>query len=114
MNKILYNQAKINIEKQAVRERKEKIKEEYQKIFHQSQMKKEDPATLQKIKKTYAEAKKVPVQSQGGAYIIHAVKNRLENYIEEKKYHSVTLRKIENYLKTKEWDSGMLEEKSTG
>lgn len=112
MNKELYGQAERKIEKEAEREKKEEIREEYQRLLYLSQMERVDRAALNKIKKIYAKAKKVPAQSQGGAYIMHAVKGRLEDFIEKKMFHPVTLRKIERYLETKEWDYEMLEEKA--
>ncbi len=112
MGQSLYQQAKNKVLRERERKLKEEIKEEYQRLLYESQMKKVDRVALNKIREIYAKAKRVPVQSHGGGYIIHAVKGRLEDFIEKKKFHPVTLRKIEKYLRTKKWDYKMLEGKA--
>ena len=91
MNKQLYEQAKKTVEK----EREKEIKEVYESLVYESELVEADAKTFAKIKKLNEIAQRLGARSMGDGYLLHGLKNSIEEMAKTGKYHPTTLKKCE-------------------
>jgi hypothetical protein len=95
MKNKIYEQAKKNIIKEREEELQAEIKEEYKALLFESQKLVADKEMMLHLKSLLKKAKKIPVRSMGGSYIVNSLRGRIMTMIEEKKYHPRALKEVE-------------------
>ncbi len=99
INQELYQQAKLYVQRRSEREFKAEIKEVYDQLVFDSQIRKLTSAELKEVKKMYDLACKVKIRSMGGAHIIPALRNRLKTVLESGRCHLTELKELSDEVK---------------
>ena len=102
MNKKLFEQAKRNVEQEIAEDKKERVKEEYKRIKHDSEKRKATKKELKQIRELYKKSKLIkPSNWVNSIQIKQFVVSVIEDYVKTGWYHPKDLKDLEEYVNSK-------------
>ena len=82
--------------------------EEHEQLLYESMMQPADREVIKKIKAIRADLP--AAHSMGKAALNNHLRSTLDTYVTERRYHPLTLREIEKYVKTGQWPESLMQE----